>query len=97
MMSKPWRVLLCWNRAGQQLLLDKRTMTQFVQLCFFFVFFPPTSAVVGAPLIQQHTREYLAPAAVEGVPGCPQLTADGRAEEWGGCRAALSRPAPRWL
>lgn len=63
----------------------------------FFVFFPPTSAVVGAPLIQQHTREYLAPAAVEGVPGCPQLTADGRAEEWGGCRAALSRPAPRWL
>lgn len=58
---------------------------------------PPTSAVVGAPLIQQHTREYLAPAAVEGVPGCPQLTADGRAEEWGGCRAALSRPAPRWL
>lgn len=64
---------------------------------FFFVFFPPTSAVVGAPLIQQHTREYLAPAAVEGVPGCPQLTADGRAEEWGGCRAALSRPAPRWL
>lgn len=62
-----------------------------------FYLFPPTSAVVGAPLIQQHTREYLAPAAVEGVPGCPQLTVDGRAEEWGGCRAALSRPAPRWF
>lgn len=93
MVSKLWRVLSCWNRAGQQLLLDKRTMTQFVQLCFF----SQTSAVVGAPLIQQHTREYLAPAAVEGVPGCPQLTADGRAEEWGGCRAALSRPPPRWL
>lgn len=90
-MSKLRWFLWCWKQVGQQLLLEKTTTINSYNGHFL------SKPLIVAPLVQRRTGEYLAPAAVEEVLRRPQPTADGGAEEWGGCRAAQRCPAPRGL